>query len=275
MHQVRRADVFPAGGQHVVAGRYELTAPSAPHSHDFLEAAVVTGGRAVHVSAAGEVELTRGSVVLLRPGDWHGYADCADLAVHNVYIGPEVLTHELAWLRADPAFAGALRGAPDALRIEEADLALAETCLERLAADGSGGSTSRVVRAGLLLCVLGGALPRRGTGVPADPHPAVTAAAGRLERDLAAPWTLERLAAPSGLSPGGLARLFTRRVGVAPMAYLGRLRAERAAALLIETDLPVAAIGRRVGWPDPSYASRRFRHHYGLSPARYRARFRA
>lgn len=275
MHQVRRADVFPAGEHHVVAGRYDLTAPSAPHSHDFLELAVVTAGRAVHVSAAGEQELTRGSVVLLRPGDWHGYADCAGFGVYNVYIGPEVLSRELAWLRADSGFARALHGTPDTLRLEGADLALAETSLERLAAGGAEGATSRAVRAGLLLCVLGGALPRHGADLPADPHPEVMAAARRLERDLTTPWTLELLAAPSGLSPGRLARLFTRRIGVAPMAYLGRLRAERAAGLLIETDLPVAAIGRKVGWPDPNYASRRFRHHYGLSPARYRERFRA
>ena len=130
------------------------------------------------------------------------------------------------------------------------------------------------MRVGLLLCVLGGALPQLGADAPADPHPEAPAAASRLESDLEAPWTLELLAAPSALSPGRLARLFTLRVGVAPMAYLGRLRAERAAALLVETDLPVAAIGRRVGWPDPNYASRRFRHHYGLSPAQYRERFR-
>ncbi|AZM49595.1 AraC family transcriptional regulator [Streptomyces sp. WAC 06738] len=275
MHQVRRADVFPVGQQHVVAGQYNLTAPSAPHSHDFLELAVVTAGRATHVSAAGELELTRGSAVLLRPGDWHGYADCADLTVYNVYIGPEVLTRELAWLRADPGFSRTLYDTPDALRLEGADLALAETCLEQLTADRARRATSRAVQAGLLLCVLGGAMPQQGADVPADPHPEVTAAARRLEHDLTAPWTLERLAAPSGLSPGRLARLFARRVGVAPMAYLGRLRAERAAALLIETDLPVAAIGRRVGWPDPNYTSRRFRHHYGLSPAQYRERFRA
>lgn len=267
--------MFPVGEQHVVADRYDLSAPSAPHSHDFLELAVVTSGRAVHVSAAGERELGRGSVVLMRPGDWHGYAACADLGVYNVYIGPEVLARELAWLRDDLGLARTPHDTPEALHLEGADLALAETCLERLASGGADGATSRVVRAGLLLCVLGGALPGRDTAVPSDPYPEATAAARRLESDLTAPWTLEHLAAASGLSPGRLARLFTLRIGVAPMAYLGRLRAERAAGLLIETDLPVAAIGRRVGWPDPNYASRRFRQHYGMSPARYRERFRA
>ncbi len=271
MHRVRRADVFPPGEHHVVAERLDLVEPAAPHSHDFLELAVVTGGSAVHVSVAGERPLARGSVVLLRPGDWHGYTACADLAVHNVYIGSEVLDHELAWLRADPRFAAALHGADPLPRLTGAGLALAESCLAVLAAGGA----PREVRAGLLLCVLGGALPSDGGASAAQPHPAVTAAARLLEQDVAAPWTVERLAVASGLSAGRLARLFTQRMGVPPMAYLGRLRAERAAALLIETDLPVAAVGRRVGWPDPNYASRRFRHYFALSPAQYRQHFRA
>ncbi|MDT0318958.1 helix-turn-helix transcriptional regulator [Streptomyces millisiae] len=270
MHRVRRADVFPPGEHHVVAERHELTEATAAHSHDFLELAVVTGGSATHVSMAGERRLERGSVVLLRPGDWHGYDACAGLAVHNVYVGSEVLDHELAWLRADPRFAEALHGSAVLPPLTGAGLALAESSLAALAAGGA----PREVRVGLLLCVLGGALPPGGEP-PARAHPAVTAAARLLERDVAAGWTVERLAAEAGLSPGRLARLFTRRMGVPPMAYLGRLRAERAAALLIETDLPVAAVGRRVGWPDPNYASRRFRRHFGLSPARYRERFRA
>ncbi|GAB2870536.1 helix-turn-helix domain-containing protein [Streptomyces mayteni] len=270
MHRVRRADVFPPGQHHVVAERYDLTWAAAPHSHDFLELAVVTGGSAVHVSAAGERPLARGSVVLVRPGDWHGYDACADLVVHNVYLGSEVLGHELAWLRADPRFAEALHGAAALPRLTDAGLALAEASLTLLAAGGA----PREVRVGLLLCVLGGALPSGG-GATARPHPAVTAAVRLLEQDVAAAWTVERLAAAAGLSAGRLARLFAQRMGVPPMAYLGRLRAERAAALLMETGLPVAAIGRRVGWPDPNYASRRFRHHFGLSPARYRERFRA
>jgi transcriptional regulator GlxA family with amidase domain len=58
------------------------------------------------------------------------------------------------------------------------------------------------------------------------------------------------------------------------MAYLDRIRAERAAGLLIETELPIATVGAMVGWHDPSHASRRFRATFGLSPSRYRATFR-
>jgi hypothetical protein len=57
------------------------------------------------------------------------------------------------------------------------------------------------------------------------------------------------------------------------MAYLGQLRAEHAAVLLLPSDEPVTSIGRAVGWPDQSGFARRFKAHYGLSASAYRKRF--
>jgi AraC family transcriptional regulator, L-rhamnose operon transcriptional activator RhaR len=57
------------------------------------------------------------------------------------------------------------------------------------------------------------------------------------------------------------------------MAYLGRLRAETAAALPLHSDRPITCIARDVGWPDQNYLARRFKAHYGLSASTYRARF--
>ena len=64
---------------------------------------------------------------------------------------------------------------------------------------------------------------------------------------------------------------FKRWVGMPPIAYANRRRAERAAILLSTTDDPVAAIGAHVGWPDPSHFSRRFRREFGVGPRTYRA----
>ncbi|GAA1560587.1 hypothetical protein GCM10009678_49350 [Actinomadura kijaniata] len=274
MHRVRRAEVFPPGGPPIVAERYEPRGDIAAHGHDFVELAVVTGGAATHVSAAGERELDRGSVAMLRPGDWHGYRDCRGLTVHNLYVGPEVFQRELAWLRADPRLGRILHGAGRSghpPRLDPATLGVVEAGLAAIAGRPE---PAHAVRVGVLLCLLGGVA----ASLPADPagrgHPAVTAAARLLEDDLQRAWSLDELAAAVSTSPAYLARLFTAGLGVPPMAYLGRLRAERAAALLIETDLPVAAVGRLVGWNDPNYASRRFRHFFALSPAAYRTRFR-
>ena len=70
--------------------------------------------------------------------------------------------------------------------------------------------------------------------------------------DLARDWTLKSLAAELHLAPGYLVRLFNAATGLPPMAYLGQLRAEHAAVLLLHSDEPVTSIGRAVGWPDQS-----------------------
>jgi AraC family L-rhamnose operon transcriptional activator RhaR len=248
-----------------VAELHELTRPAADHSHDFVELAVVTGGTATHVSAGGERRLGRGSLVMMRPGDWHGYRDCRGLTVHNIYFGAELLRRELVWLRTGDCFARPLT-------LDGGQLTLAERSLTGLT--GHDSATAPAVRIGLLLCVLGGAVASAAEEPGAAVHPRVLAAARLLEDNPADEWSVDALAARVNFSPAHLARLFTRQLGQPPMSYLGRLRAERAAALLIETELPIAAIGRRVGWPDPNYAGRRFKQFLGLSPARYRARFR-
>lgn len=213
MHNVLSSEVFPDQRLPVAGERLELVADVAPHSHAFFEIAVVVAGRGTHVSAAGEVALQPDSVVVLRPGEWHGYTDCVGLVVRNAYLGADVF--------------GLLSGA----------------------LVPGGGSQDRT-------------------------HPAVQHAMRLLEASIDEPWTLDRLAGRVNLAPGYMVRLFGKTAGISPMAYLNRLRAERAAGLLIETELPVATVGAMVGWHDPSHATRRFRSTFGLSPSQYRSAFR-
>ena len=110
-------------------------------------------------------------------------------------------------------------------------------------------------------------------GEPGPTHPAVVRGMRLLEADIARSWTLTDLAADLHLAPGYLVRLFKAATGLPPMAYLGQLRAEHAAVLLLHSDEPVTGIGRAVGWPDQSNFARRFKAHYGLSATTYRKRF--
>jgi AraC-like DNA-binding protein len=213
VHEVLSSEVFPDQRLPVAGELLEVVADVAPHSHAFFEIAVVLAGRGVHLSAAGEVPLERDSVVVLRPGEWHGYTGCDGLVVRNAYLGADIFAY----------LSGAL-------------------------------------------------IPGDKASYPA--HPAVQHAMRLLEASVDEPWTLDRLAAAVNLAPGYLIRLFGRTAGISPMAYLNRIRAERAAGLLIETDLPIATIGTMVGWHDPSHASRRFHAVFGLSPSSYRSTFR-
>ena len=133
-----------------------------------------------------------------------------------------------------------------------------------------------VGRLSLLFGQLGQAVTQtRGalSGESGSVHPAVMQAMRLLEADLRRDWTLKSLAAELHLAPGYLVRLFNAATGLPPMAYLGQLRAEHAAVLLLHSDEPVTSIGRAVGWPDQSGFARRFKAHYGLSATTYRKRF--
>jgi AraC family L-rhamnose operon transcriptional activator RhaR len=255
------------------------------HGHAFVELAVVLDGSATHVSAGGSQPLRRGSVVVLRPGEWHGYTDVCAFSVLNIYVGPELFAHELAWVAEDPRLGTVLRPprggrnavAPAAVALDDPGLRRVQdwsTALRR----STDGRTDRTSRVGHLVLVVGevaaAVVAAEDGRAPARAHPAVVLGARLLREDVAGTWSVERLAASVNASPAYVVRLFTRHLGSPPMAYLNRLRAERAASLLLETDLPVSAIGAMVGWPDPSYASRRFRACFALSPARYRAAFR-
>ena len=102
----------------------------------------------------------------------------------------------------------------------------------------------------------------------------VAAATDLLDHDLQHHWTLDELSGRLYVGKFHLVRQFNRWVGLPPIAYLNRRRAERAAMLLASTDAPVASIGADVGWPDPSQFSRRFRQHMETTPREYRARSR-
>ncbi len=69
-------------------------------------------------------------------------------------------------------------------------------------------------------------------------------------------------------------RRFTAATGVAPIAYVQRLRIEDAKRRLERTDASVDEISWRVGYEDPAFFRRLFKRTTGMAPGAYRKRFR-
>lgn len=124
----------------------------------------------------------------------------------------------------------------------------------------------------LLIYMLRAWMDEHRTGIwPAALTDSVTAAALRaLHTDPAAPWTNDRLAAETGVSRATLARRFTALVGQPPMSYLTWWRLTRAAALLRDTDTPLAGIAGQVGYATPYAFSHAFKKQFATTPGRYR-----
>lgn len=87
---------------------------------------------------------------------------------------------------------------------------------------------------------------------------------------LARPWSVAAMAREAGLSVSRFSRSFRAAMGVPPNRFLERERLRRARVLLESTDLPVAEIGRQVGYLDPAYFSARFRAGCGVSAIGWR-----
>ncbi|HEU5294364.1 MAG TPA: helix-turn-helix transcriptional regulator [Burkholderiaceae bacterium] len=69
-------------------------------------------------------------------------------------------------------------------------------------------------------------------------------------------------------------RRFTSATGVAPIAYVQRLRIEDAKRRLERTDASVDEISWRVGYEDAAFFRRLFKRTTGMAPGAYRKRFR-
>jgi len=83
-------------------------------------------------------------------------------------------------------------------------------------------------------------------------------------------WSLERLAATSGLSRTVLIERFRGRLGVSPMRYLARWRLQKAHALLADPRLIIAEIAQAVGYGSDAALNRAFKEHFGQPPGKAR-----
>lgn len=84
---------------------------------------------------------------------------------------------------------------------------------------------------------------------------------------------VEEMLKRSKLAERTFKRRFVSATGIAPIAYVQRLRIEDAKKRLEQSDAPVDEISWRVGYEDPAFFRRLFKRTTGLAPAAYRKRF--
>lgn len=284
----RRRDWFACDALPIYVGAACIEGNYHRHDHDWMEVVLILGGSGHHVWGKGEKPIGAGDTFVLRPGVWHGYEGCSGLQTLTLSFGLELLTDELRVLERDAAISYllwtgplapqrrglvALHLPPAALQECQSHLgALEDSRREEL-------GLGRVAQLGHLLLFLHrvaanlGAEHRAPMRERAPMHPAVRECARLLEEKPARAWTLEELSRCVHLDRCYLTRIFKSELGVAPLGYLSRLRAERAAALLLRGETSVATVGQLVGWSDPSYFAQRFKAHFGMTAKEYRAAF--
>jgi AraC family transcriptional regulator, activator of mtrCDE len=178
---------------------------------------------------------------------------------------------------ADGADHPLLRAIPDLLHITAADRAARPMLDEILCLivrrmfEGEAGATATVSRLSEILFIeamrVGIAqAPEVGRLMSAFSDPHIGKALSLIHGDVAAPWTVESLAATVGMSRSRFAERFRDLVGSGPMAYVAEWRLQRALNLLSEGREPIKTVAHRVGYRSAAAFTRAFSERFGCSP---------
>jgi LacI family transcriptional regulator len=115
---------------------------------------------------------------------------------------------------------------------------------------------------------------RRSTEVQATGDQQVASALSFIHRNRARNFTVSDVAADVGISRRNLELKFRRSSGRTILAEIQRIRLDHAKRMLRDTDLPIPQIAASSGYNSASYLTQVFHKDVGVTPARYRARFR-
>jgi AraC-like DNA-binding protein len=248
----------------------------APERVDFHLLLLVQAGRASHMVDFVEHSLRRGTVLFVRPGQVHQWRMTPGLQGQLVLISGEALVPSIARVQVDMKLL-ALDDWPAASRPGAALFAQALADVARLRADAlafAGDEVeSAIIRHELLALLLRLARERASAASPGATTP--DQAIHRLfARELEAHFH-ERLsvldyARRIGYSESTLSRACVAAVGHTAKEALDRRVVLEAKRLLVHSDEPVAQIGHRLGFSEPTNFVKFFRRLAGTTPQAFR-----
>jgi AraC-like DNA-binding protein len=226
---------------------------------DFQLVAVIRGSALVHV-ADGSIAIRMNSVALMRPGLREHFRFDTVQPSHHTWCA----VHPSA---VDQGFLGRISLLPQVLPLSDR--------LQSLISMGLDLSTGEYPAEGLisslgLACLAAFEYEASSGGAERRPE-ALQSAIHLLDRRLAEPWTVEKLAGEVGISTQHLIRLFNQFVGQTPARYMWNVRTRRGVSLLRETGLPIQQIAEQVGFASPFHFARLVRQSYGINPRAIRA----
>lgn len=150
--------------------------------------------------------------------------------------------------------------------------ARAGALMDDLQAVHAGAGTFRAQQlVGLTQVLLASLAEESDAAAPSAGH-ALTRLESLIAANLGRGWTARDYAAAMNVTTSHLNRIIRAAKGHSLTAHLEAATMAEACRLIAFTRMPVAQIGYRLGFGDPSYFSRRFRRRMGESPSDYRLR---
>ena len=259
-----------------------------PHDHDYYEICVAHAGTALHQTDTYDRPLSAGSVVVMAPGQTHGFINVDNLDVTNIYYLAEWLLADLRALWEHdglvPLFLSASLFRRPMSEVPVPQFSLTpeqlQSCTRELddaTRERESAKPSLVLLKACLLKFLIGLSRAYVQGEPERQlgfgfRREVWTALEQIEESIrqSTPFSVDELATKSELSADHLSRIFKDATGWAPMDYFQRRRIHHACTWLLNPRNSITDVAYALGFSDAAHFSRLFRRYQGQSPRKYR-----
>ena len=253
------------------------------HKHvDFSELVIVLNGHATHIVNNEESFIKKGNVFVLNGGTPHAYKAPHEFKICNVMYRPELLKSAGPDLRSlngyqalfilEP-FYRSINTYKSKLNMSIAGLeyvsSLVQVMINEYETKEHGYQTMLASRFMELVVYLSRQYDHKEKGVD-NSLMHLASAMSYIEDHYLDQVTLEEIASRSELSVRHLNRIFQAYYQTTPIAYIHRLRLERACTLLKQTNRSITDIAYECGFNDSNYLTRQFKKSFGITPKAYR-----
>lgn len=280
-----------ARSQHFIAEEdvaivlHEVDGSTGLHIHEFFEIVYVERGSVMHLYGPTRRRIEAGSLFIVNPSIPHGYeVDGKGARLWNVVMTEQALG--VLSLNADTALligeiTGHKRFSLDYLHIPltPETNAQVQQVIREMDREFRGKKRGyQVILSGYLLTLAGlivRAIEESG-GAPPDSADRSSSQRklGEVTRYIVEnchlPLSVEHLAREHGWTPDHLNRLLRKSIGDTTQGFIGRVRAAKAAHLMLTDGVTVDQAAKSVGYGDARALRRAFKRYYGVPPSEFR-----
>ena len=253
------------------------------HRHDFWEIVIVYRGSGLMSFGRRTLPIRVGDVFVLSRGQRHAYLETRSLDVINIVFDPAYVgsVHPALaeWMRHESLVSVGPSWKPgetegECQHLGSSDFALLLDKVRRMETELEGQKTeNRIAALAYFLLIITMLLrqsrPWESSGSTAAGH-RVSRAMEFIEEHFSDPITIEDIVSHSQVSRRHFFRLFEQAVGVAPMEYLKKLRLQKAASMLLTSNVSVTQVAFACGFNDSNYFSSLYHKEFGMSPSQFK-----
>jgi len=252
------------------------------HWHDFAELVIITEGYGIHSIDGIDYPVSAGDIFVFQGKTKHYFKERHGLTMHNIMYDNRRLQHSFKNLQGDAGYNAMFLLEPayrrrhrfeSRLRISRRSLGHVETIIHKIRDEQEqqlAGNDTLMLSMLLELIVF---FSRQYSKVDIPQAQAlyrIGKIISRLETQYQKDWNITQLTKVAGMSKSSLIVTFKNATGYSPIDYLIRIRLQKAAELLIETEESLGEIAVQCGFHDSNYLTRQFRRVNNLTPRQFR-----